>query len=237
MQIKGSVALVIGANSGLGKAFVRELLDAGAAKVYAAVHDPWTIQAAPGIVPLKLDATKPEEIAAAVALAKDVTLLINNARISGLCGGEGSSINVDTLLREIESNAIGPLATSLAFAPILAANGGGAIVNMHSTLSWINWPNTTTYSASKAAVWSLTNGLRLQLAEQSTLVIGVHVAFMDTDMTRGLEGVQKAVPHEVIQRVLDGVEKDESEVLADGPTEQIKRNLSYGISLRPLPTR
>ena len=237
MQIKGSVALVTGANRGLGKAFVRALLDAGAVKVYAAARDPRSIEAAPGVVPIKLDVTRPDEVAAAAKLAKDLTLLINNAGISGLSGDEGSSIDVNTLRREIETNAIGPLTTSLAFAPILAANGGGAIVNMHSALSWINLPNTITYSASKAAAWSLTNGLRLQLAEQGTLVVGVHAAFIDTDMSRGLEGVQKADPHDVAQRVLAGVEKNEPEVLADDPSEQIKQNLSNGIYLRPLPTR
>lgn len=234
MHIKDSIALVTGANRGLGKAYVKALLNAGAKKVYAAARDIGSIEAAPGVVPLKLDVTKTEDIEAAIALAKDVTLLINNAGINGRNGPSAGTIDIDTLRLEIETNAIGPLATSLAFAPILAANGGGAIVNMHSALSWINLPNTITYSASKAAVWSLTNGLRLQLASRGTLVVGVHVAFVDTDMTRGLEGVPKADADEVVSRVLSGIEKDETEVLADGTAQAIKQNLSNGIYLRPV---
>jgi len=234
MQIKDSVALVTGANRGLGKAFVQALLAAGATKVYAAARDPSTVDIHPNVVPLKLDVTSPQDIAAVVERAPDVTLLINNAGISGLADPAQDSISLDTLRREFETNAIGPLATSLAFAPLLAANGGGAIVNMHSALSWINLPATLTYSASKAAAWSLTNGLRLRLATQGTQVIGVHVAFIDTDMTRGLDDVPKVAPDDVVQRVLEGVINDESEVLADGTSEQIKQNLSHGIYLRPI---
>ncbi|MDO7897502.1 SDR family oxidoreductase [Pseudomonas citrulli] len=232
MQIKGSVALVTGANRGLGKAFVQALLAAGAAKVYAAARDPATVQAQPNVVPLKLDVTRPEDIAAAVEGVQDLTLLINNAGIHGDRPGPG--ISLENLRQEFETNAVAPLATSLAFAPVLAANGGGAIVNMHSALSWVNLPNTVTYSASKAAAWSLTNGLRLQLASQGTLVVGVHVAFVDTDMTRGLEGVPKASPHDVVQRVLEGVANDQPEVLADETSHQLKQNLSNGVYLRPI---
>lgn len=231
MQIKGSVALVTGANRGLGKAFVQALLAGGAAKVYAAARDPATLEAQANVVPIKLDVTRPEDIAAATEQAHDLTLLINNA---GISGEAHDSISLETLRHEFETNAVAPLAISLAFAPILAANGGGAIVNMHSALSWINLPTTVTYSASKAAAWSLTNGLRLRLASQGTLVVGVHVAFVDTDMTRGIEGVPKANPHDVVQRALDGVANDQPEVLADETSQQLKQNLSNGIYLRPI---
>jgi len=234
MQIKDSIALVTGANRGIGKAYVQALLNAGATKIYAAARDIGSIEAAPGVVPIKLDVTKPEDIAAAAIQAKDITLLINNAGVNGRNGKSESNIDINTLRQEIETNTIGPLAISLAFAPILAANGGGAIVNMHSVLSWINLPNTVTYSASKAAVWSLTNGLRLQLAPQGTLVVGVHVAFVDTDMTRGLQGVPKADANEVVLRVLHGIENNETEVLADETTQKVKKNLGNGIYLRPI---
>ncbi len=224
MQIKDSTALVTGANRGMGKAFVQALLAAGEAKVYAAARDPSTIKVLPNVVPLKLDVTRSEDIAAAVKHAPDLTLLINNASVSSPFDQAQDSISLHTLRHEFETNAVGPLATSLAFAPVLATNGGGAIVNMHSALSWINLPNTVTYSARKAAAWSLTNGLRLQLAAQGTLGVGVHVAFVDTDMTRGLEGVSKAPPHDVVQRVLDGVINEQTEVLADGTSQQIKQN-------------
>jgi NAD(P)-dependent dehydrogenase (short-subunit alcohol dehydrogenase family) len=233
MQIKDSIALVTGANRGLGKAYVQALLNAGATKIYAAARDIDSIEATPRVVPLKLDVTRPEDIAAAATQAKDITLLINNAGINGRNGKSEGNIDIDTLRQEIETNAIGPLAISLAFAPVLAANGGGAIVNMHSALSWINLPNTITYSASKAALWSLTNGLRLQLADQGTLVVGVHVAFVDTDMTRGLQGVPKANANDVVLRVLNGVEENETEVLADETSQKIRQNLGNGIYLRP----
>jgi len=233
MQIKGSVALVTGANRGLGKAFVQALLAAGAAKVYAAARDPATIEAQPNVIPIRLDVTRPEDIAAAVAKAPDLTLLINNAGVSGM-EGQQRGISLETLRHEFEINAVAPLATSQAFAPTLAANGGGAIVNMHSALSWVNLPDTVTYSASKAAAWSLTNGLRLHLAAQGTLVVGVHVAFVDTDMTRRIEGVPKASPHDVVRRVLEGVLNDQPEVLADDTSHQLKQNLSNGVYLRPI---
>lgn len=234
MQIKDCVALVTGANRGIGKAYVQALLAAGAAKVYAAARDPSTIESQPGVVAIKLDVTRPEDIAAAAETAQDLTLLINNAGAHGPAGEGQNGISLDTLRFEFETNAIAPLATTLAFAPILAANGGGAVVNMHSALSWINLPNTLTYSASKAAAWSLTNGLRLRLADQGTLVVGVHVAFVDTDMTRALEGVPKMNPHDVVQRVLEGLANDQPEVLADGTSQQIKQNLSSGLYLRPI---
>ncbi|WP_324726357.1 SDR family oxidoreductase [Klebsiella sp. ZJOU C1] len=235
MQIKGSVAFVTGANRGIGKTYVKALLEAGASKVYAAARNPTSIEAAPGVVPVKLDVTSAADIAAAVALAKDVTLVINNAGIStGNSSEQSRLVNVASLRQELEVNAIGLLEVSLAFSSVLAANGGGAIVNMHSVLSWFNLPSTVSYSASKAAAWSITNGLRLLLAQQGTQVVGVHVAFVDTDMTAGINGVSKAMPEEVVRRVLEGVERGEVEVLADAVSEQIKQNLSNGVYLSPI---
>jgi NAD(P)-dependent dehydrogenase (short-subunit alcohol dehydrogenase family) len=237
MQIKGSVAFVTGANRGVGKAYVKALLEAGASKVYAAAREPNSIEAAPNVVPVKLDVTNADDVAAAAALAQDVTLLINNAGISSVKFSDQSlDVSVQNLREEIEVNAIGPLTLSMAFAPVLKANGGGAIVNMHSALSWVNLPNSVTYSASKAAAWSLTNGIRLLLADQGTLVVGVHVAFIDTDMTADVIGMPKSSPGDIVRRVLDGVEANAPEVLADHVAEQIKQNLSNGIYLRPLPT-
>lgn len=234
MQIKGSVAFVTGANRGIGKTYAKALLEAGASKVYAAARNPTSIEAAPGVVPVKLDVTSAADIAAAVALAKDVTLVINNAGIStGNSSEQSRLVNVASLRQELEVNAIGLLEVSLAFSSVLAANGGGAIVNMHSVLSWFNLPSTVSYSASKAAAWSITNGLRLLLAQQGTQVVGVHVAFVDTDMTAGINGVSKAMPEEVVRRVLEGVERGEVEVLADAVSEQIKQNLSNGVYLSP----
>jgi NAD(P)-dependent dehydrogenase (short-subunit alcohol dehydrogenase family) len=223
MNIEGSVALVTGANRGLGEAFTRALLDNGAAKVYGGARDPGSITV-PGVVPLKLDITSAADVAAAAALAGDVTLVINNAGIS-----TGTAVLADDAVagarREIETNVLGPLLVSRAFAPVLAANGGGAIVNVLSVLSWLAMPQTAMYSAAKAAAWSLTNSLRLELAPQGTLVVGVHVGFMDTDMAAGVEA-PKVSPARVAEATLDALRAGRPEVLADDASRFVKAQLS-----------
>ena len=213
MQIKNSVAIVTGANRGLGQAFVKALQQAGAAKIYAAARNPGSITLS-GVVPIKLDVTSASDIAAAAAQCKDVTLLINNAGIHAGTGSLLSSNSVVAARKEYEVNFFGTLAMSQAFAPILATNGGGGIVNVLSALSWINMPGVTTYAATKAAAWSLTNGLRNELSQQGTQVVGLHVAFMDTDMARRVN-VPKTDPFVVAQRTLAGVQQGDVEVLAD----------------------
>jgi NAD(P)-dependent dehydrogenase (short-subunit alcohol dehydrogenase family) len=223
MIIKNSVALVTGANRGLGQAFVDALLAAGARKVYAAARDPSTITLA-GVVPIKLDVTDAADIAAAVHACPDLTLLINNAGIS-----RGSSLlasnSADAARAEFETNFFGPLALSQAFAPVLQRNGGGAIVNVLSVLSWLSIPGVATYSASKSAAWSMTNGLRNELRAQSTHVVGVHVGYMDTDMTRGLDA-PKAQPRDVVAQVLAALESGAEEVLADDLSRQVRQGLA-----------
>src|SRR6516164_6173643 len=164
MKIRDSVAFVTGANRGLGLGFVEELIAAGARKVYAAARDPESITLA-GATPVGLDVTKPESVAAAARAFTDVNLLINNA---GICLWTGflSPNSIDVARAEMETNYFGPLLVSRAFAPILKRNGGGAIVNVLSSLSWISIPNAGTYCASKSAVWALTNWLRAGLREQ-----------------------------------------------------------------------
>ena len=223
MQIQNSVVLVTGANRGLGQAFVNALLQAGAAKVYAAARDPSSITLS-GVVPIQLDVTNAQDIAAAAARCGDVTLLINNAGI-----GRGASFlaagSADAARAELETNFFGPLALSQAFAPILQKNGGGAIVNVLSVLSWLNLSAAATYSASKSAAWSLTNGLRHELRAQGTQVVGVHVGFMDTDMTRGVPG-PKVNPLDVARQTLAALEAGQDEVLADALSRQVKQGLS-----------
>ena len=228
MQVKNSVVLVTGANRGLGQAFVNALLEAGAAKIYAAARDASSITLA-GVTPIQLDVTNAADIAAAAARCTDVTLLINNAGI-----GRGSSFlapgSADAARAELETNFFGPLALSQAFAPALKANGGGAIVNVLSVLSWLNLSGAATYSASKAAAWSLTNGLRGELRPQGTQVVGVHVGYMDTDMTRGLDA-PKANPLEVARQTLAAVEAGQDEVLADELSRNVKQGLSASVYL------
>lgn len=223
MNIEGSVALVTGANRGLGEAFTRVLLENGAGKVYGGARDPGSITV-PGVVPVKLDITSADDVAAAAALAGDVTLVVNNAGIS-----TGTAVLADDALAsarlEIETNVLGPMVVSRAFAPVLAANGGGAIVNVLSVLSWLAMPPTAMYSAAKAAAWSLTNSLRLELAPQGTLVVAVHVGFMDTDMAAGVDA-PKVSPESVAEATLDALREGRPEVLADDTSRFVKAHLS-----------
>jgi short-subunit dehydrogenase len=176
-----------------------------------------------------LDVTSVSDIAAA-AQCKDVTLLINNA---GIHVGIGSLLSPESTVaarKEYEVNFFGTLAMSQAFAPILAANGGGAIVNVLSALSWINMPGAATYAATKAAAWSLTNGLRNELRQQGTQVVALHAAF--TDMARGVN-MPKTDPYVVAQRTLEGVQQGDVEILADGISAHLKQSLSAGCYLQP----
>jgi len=223
MKIEGSVVLVTGANRGLGLAYARAALAAGARKVYAAARDPASITLE-GVVPIALDVTNAGQVAAAARECSDVTLLINNAGISR--GGSllGASANFDEARAEFETNFFGPWAMARAFAPVLKATGGGAVVNVLSALSWLSLPGAAGYSASKSAAWSLSNGLRNELREQGTLVTSVHVAFMDTDMARKFPG-DKIAPEDVARQTLAAVEAGEPEVLADATTRGLKQGL------------
>jgi Dehydrogenases with different specificities (related to short-chain alcohol dehydrogenases) len=236
MKIRDSVAFVTGANRGLGLAFAQELIAAGARKVYAAARDPKSITLA-GATPVSLDVTKPESVAAAARACTDVNLLINNA---GVCLWSGflSPNAIDIARTEMETNYFGPLLLSRAFAPILKQNGGGAIVNVLSLLSWISIPNAGTYCTSKSAVWALTNWLRTGLREQGTRVIGVHPGLMDTEMVSQLT-LPKVKPIYVVRQVFSAIETGRDEVLADEIARQVKAGLSKepGIYLNFDPAR
>jgi len=221
MDIKGKVALVTGANRGLGLAFAQALLAAGASKVYAGARDPASVTAA-GLVPVRLDVTKAQDIAAAAAALTDVSIVINNAGIydpnAPLLAADGDAV----LQRILATNTFGVLALSRAFAPILRANGGGALVNMLSALSWATLPGTGAYSASKAATWAITNGLRQELRAQGTLVVAVHAGYIDTDMAAHATG-PKIKPELVAERTLDALRNDQPEVLADDTANAVKQ--------------
>jgi NAD(P)-dependent dehydrogenase (short-subunit alcohol dehydrogenase family) len=232
MKIHDSVAFVTGANRGLGLAFARALLAGGARKIYAAARDPASVTL-PGVQAIRLDVTNPDEVATAARDLPDVTLLVNNA---GVLRGSGflSPGGVDAVRAELETNFFGPLALSRAFAPILARNGGGAIINVLSALSWVSFPTSSTYSASKAAAWSLSNGLRGELGGQGTQVLALHVGFMDTDMIRHVTA-PKSDPNDVVRQTLAALEAGKSEILADEVSRRIKQNLSAepGVYLVP----
>jgi NAD(P)-dependent dehydrogenase (short-subunit alcohol dehydrogenase family) len=198
-------------------------LAAGAAKVYGGARNPESITV-PGVIPVRLDVTSATDIAAAAAALGDVTLLVNNAGISTSTSAlDGDAIEQG--MREMATNAFGPLAVSQAFAPILAANGGGAVVNVLSVLSWFSMPTTAMYCASKAAAWSITNSLRQLLHPQGTLVVGVHCGFLDTDMTARIDA-PKLAPETVVEMTLDAIEHGRHEVLADELTIKVKGALS-----------
>jgi NAD(P)-dependent dehydrogenase (short-subunit alcohol dehydrogenase family) len=222
MKIAGSTALITGANRGLGLAFARGLLEAGAAKVYAAARDPASVTV-PGVVPVRLDVTEPQQVAALAHELRDVNLLVNNAGIGGFTPLLAPDA-IEQLRRQFETNTIGTLQMSQAFAPVLAANGGGAIVNVLSILSWITLPGSGGYSASKAAGWALSNALRQELRGQLTQVLSLHVAFMDTDMARHAPG-PKLAPEDVVRQAIAALEAGQPELLADALTRQVRQGL------------
>jgi len=226
MKINNAVALVTGANRGIGLAFTRELLARGARKVYAGARDPSTITLR-GVDAIRLDVTRPEEVAAAAARAGDVTLVINNAGV-GHQGGFLAADSEEVARRQFETNFFGMLRMSKAFAPILKANGGGALLNVLSIVSWMNGGQLAAYAASKSAAWSLTNALRHELAAQKTRVVALHMAFVDTDLVRAIDA-PKTSPEDIVKRALDGLEGGLDEVLADDRTKFVKQGLTARI--------
>ena len=223
MNISGSVALVSGANRGLGRAFARELVRRDAAKVYGAARDPAAVTE-PGVLPVALDITDGEQVARVAAQCADVSLLVNNAGVLRYSTFT-SAPDLDAARQEMEVNYFGTLRMCRAFAPVLAAAGGGAIVNMLSITSFFTNPFNASYGASKAAEWSLTNGVRIELHHQGTLVVAVHAGFIDTDMA-ALTNEPKISPESVAQQVFDAVEAGQVEVLADQRSRDVKANLS-----------
>ncbi|MGW5771149.1 SDR family oxidoreductase [Streptomyces longwoodensis] len=224
-SIKGAVVLVTGGSRGLGRALVDELFARGAAKVYATARDPRTVTH-PDAVPLALEVTDPDSVAAAAARARDVTVLVNNAGVS--LGGSFLDSPVEDVRREFETNFYGPLLVTRAFVPVLERNGGGHVLNVHSVLSWLGVAGP--YSASKAALWSQSNSLRLELRPRGIAVTGLHVGYVDTDMAADVDA-PKSDPRDVAARALDGVESGAHEVLADDISRQVKAGLAGDLAL------
>jgi NAD(P)-dependent dehydrogenase (short-subunit alcohol dehydrogenase family) len=222
MDINGSVAVVTGGNRGLGRHFVTQLIERGA-KVYAAARDPESVDV-PGAVPLRLDITDPESVAQAAQVAADVTLLINNAGIStrsSLLTGD-----LDRIRLEMETHYFGTLGVTRAFAPIIEANGGGAILNVLSILSWLHLPSSGAYSAAKAASWAMTDAVRGELAPKGIQVTALHVGYMDTAMATFVAPEDKTDPATVATAALEAVESGAPEILADELTRTVKRDLA-----------
>jgi NAD(P)-dependent dehydrogenase (short-subunit alcohol dehydrogenase family) len=224
MNIQESVAFVTGANRGIGKAYVEALVQAGARRIYATARSADTLKevvaiAPDRIIPMALDVTDPAQVNAAAQAAQDVTILINNAGVIG-SGGLFTPNSIETAQWEMNTNYFGPLTLIRAFSPILQANGGGAIVNMLSVVSVANAPVFNSYSASKAAFYSSTQGIRAELAQQGTQVIGVFPGPVDTLMTKDVPG-DKAAPSEVAQAVLQAIETGVEDVYPDPVSQSV----------------
>ncbi|WP_271985444.1 SDR family oxidoreductase [Pseudoclavibacter terrae] len=220
-SLNGAVVLVTGANGGIGTNFVREALARGAAKVYATARTPrtWDDER---VVPLALDVTDSASIAAVVEAAPDVTVLINNAGAS--VSSPGILSHSDEEIRaNVETNFLGPLFLARAYAPLLANREGAAIIDVHSALSW--YAVAGIYSATKAALWSATNALRVELQPAGVHVVGVHVAYVDTAMAAEADG-PKLDPAVLVSKVYDATEAGEYEVLADETSVQLRAGLS-----------
>lgn len=235
MELKGSVALVTGANRGLGRAFAKALLEAGAAKVYGAARNPDSLErlqaeADEGIVALKLDVTEAAQVRAAAETANDVTLLINNAGVLEGCGIMEAG-HLDPLRREMEVNLFGLTAMSQAFAPVIEANGGGAIVNMLSVASLICFPPFGSYSASKAAAMAVTRCLRYELKPRGIDVHGLYAGFIATDMIDYVEG-EKESPENIVAAAMEGVAAGTPDIDCDERAKAIRaalRDDPYGL--------
>ena len=231
MELSGKVALVTGANRGLGAVFVDALVARGA-KVYAGARNVDSLQPVAArhggqVVPVELDVTDPQTIATAVAAAGDVNLLINNAgRLEQLSLAEANGIS--PFRAEMEVNVFGLAQMSLAFAPVISRNGGGAIVNILSTASLLPFGPFGTYAASKAAAMSLTHSMRWDYHRRGIRVIGVYAGFIDTGMIENVE-FEKTAPETIVERALSGIEAGELDIAADDRSAIIRDQLHSGL--------
>lgn len=230
-EITGATVLVTGANGGLGTEFVAQALARGARRVYAAARRPhaWEDER---VTTLTLDVTDPASVEAAATVADDVTVLINNAGI--LRRGDLLTSPVDAIRDQIETNLFGPLLMTRAFASTLIRHQG-ALVNVASVLSWLALGKG--YSISKAALWSATNGLRLELAPQGVQVLGAYLATTDTPMNRTAGLSAENDPRDVVRAILDGLERGDDEVLADETTRSVRAALAHPVAALHRPRR
>lgn len=224
MDISKQVVIVSGANRGLGKQVALELLARGA-KVYAGARNPESVDL-PGAIPLQLDITNPQSVMTATEIASDATVLINNAGSS--TGASLLTGSLEDIHIEFNTHAFGALSMIRAFAPVIEKNGGGSILNILSVLSWVSTGQEGAYAAAKAAEWGLTNVLRLELAPKNIKVAGLHVGFMDTDMTTHVDA-PKSSPQDIAKIAIDGIEADLYEIIADSISQQVQQGLAGGV--------
>ncbi len=229
VRIAGARVLVTGAGRGLGRVFTESLLTRGAAVVYAGTRDPAQV-VSPGAVPVRLDITSAADVAAAAARCADADVLINNAGVMRFAPVLAAP-DLQSAREEMETNYFGTLRMCRAFAPVLAANGGGALVNVLSIVSWFANPQNSSYCASKSAEWALTNAARVELRRQGTLVTGVFAGVIDTQMGAAFADLPKTSPQLVVDQALDGIEAGAEEVLCDDRTRSVKASLPDDLAL------
>ena len=225
IDLSTSTALVTGANRGFGRHLAEQLAQRGAT-VYAAARRPESVDL-DGVRPVQLDITDPASVAATAALAADVTVLINNAGIA--TGATVLTGDIADLRREFDTHVFGTLDVTRAFVPVIEANGGGAILNVLSVLSWFTSPSLSGYSAAKSAAWSVTNALRSELAPRGIRVSSLHVGYMDTDLAAGVDA-PKSDPAAVAKFTLDQLADGATEILADDLSRQVRAGLAGGVA-------
>jgi len=231
MKIKNSIAFVTGANRGIGKSYVTALLHNGSKKVYAGMRDvgkfekiasEWPEEHRGKVVPVAIDIRREDQIKSAVTQAADVNMLINNAGIANFAGLIAAD-NLDAARQEMEVNYFGTLMMSRAFAPVLKRNGGGALINILSVASLGNFPVLGSYSASKAALHSLTQGIRAELAEQRTQVFGVFPGPIETDMAKDFD-MEKSSPDSIAEGTLLAIEQGVEDIFIDPMAVQFRQD-------------
>ncbi|OZD18363.1 short-chain dehydrogenase [Rhodococcus sp. 06-156-3C] len=225
MDLSTTTALVTGANRGFGRHLAQQLSERGAT-VYAAARRPESVDLS-GVTPIALDITDPDSVVRAARLASKVTLLVNNAGIS--TGASLLTGDIEDVRSEFETTLFGTLAVTRAFVPKIESNGGGAILNVLSVLSWLAFPEAGAYSAAKSAQWSMTNSLRIELAPRNIRVTGLHVGYMDTDLTAGVDA-PKLDPAVVAKLALDELSAGNHEIIADDLSRQIRSGLAGGVA-------
>ncbi|OZC84254.1 short-chain dehydrogenase [Rhodococcus sp. 06-412-2C] len=225
MDLSTTTALVTGVNRGFGRHLAQQLSERGAT-VYAAARRPESVDLS-GVTPVALDITDPDSVVRAARLASKVTLLVNNAGIS--TGASLLSGDLEDVRREFETTLFGTLAVTRAFVPKIESNGGGAILNVLSVLSWLAFPEAGAYSAAKSAQWSMTNSLRVELAPRNIRVTGLHVGYMDTDLTAGVDA-PKLDPAVVAKLALDELSAGNHEIIADELSRQVRSGLAGGVA-------